>query len=82
MPKGLLKKAISEAKNLDYEYKTRPELEFFVLDEEYQPIETTDYMDTLPLDEFAFLRRGRTDNMIDIGIGVKTIHHESCDGQQ
>lgn len=46
MPKGLLKKAISVAKNLDYEYKTHPELEFFVLDEEYQPVENADYMDT------------------------------------
>ena len=81
-PRSILKKVIEQAKEYGYEYKIRPELEWFFLDEELEPIENGQYMDTLPFDTFGVLRRSIAVDMMDMGIPVKTIHHECANGQQ
>lgn len=81
-PRGVLKKIISKAKSLGYEYQIRPELEWYFITKDMKPADNGKYMDMLPKDEFQDLRRQITDDMMDMGIGVKTIHHEVGLGQQ
>jgi glutamine synthetase len=81
-PRSILKKVIQEAKEMGYEYQTRPELEWYFLDYDLEPFEEGQYMDTLPFDELGFLRRNIAADMLDMGIKVKTIHHEVGNAQQ
>ncbi|MBY9000905.1 MAG: glutamine synthetase [Candidatus Heimdallarchaeota archaeon] len=81
-PRSVLKKEIDKAKSLGYEYKTRPELEWYCLDEDLEPAEDGEYMDTLPFDILGTLRRDIASDMLDMGIPVKTIHHECGHAQQ
>lgn len=81
-PRGLLKKTLSKAKALGYEFQTRPELEWYFITKNFEPGDKASYMDTLPADKFQDLRRQITDDMMDMQIGVKTIHHEVGLGQQ
>ncbi|MEA2070883.1 MAG: glutamine synthetase family protein [Asgard group archaeon] len=76
-PRGLLKKAINMAK-LDFncELKARPEIEFYVMDMNGEPIDIGGYMDTPPLDAEINLRRIMADFMMDFDIFPKIIHHE------
>ena len=81
-PRGVLKKIISKAKSLGYEYQTRPELEWYFITKDLKPGDNGKYMDMLPKDKFQDLRRQITDDMMNMSIGVKTIHHEGGLGQQ
>ena len=81
-PRSILKKVIKQANALGYEYKTRPELEWYFIDEDLEPIEDGEYMDTLPFDIKGSLRRSIASDMLEMGIPVKTIHHECGNGQQ
>lgn len=81
-PRSILKRVIEEARSLGYQYKTRPELEWYFLDYDLDPFEEGEYMDTLPFDELGYLRRDIACDMIDMGIQVKTIHHEVGNSQQ
>jgi glutamine synthetase len=81
-PRGVLKKILDKARSLGYEYQTRPELEWYFITKDLKPGDKGTYMDMLPKDEFQELRRQITDDMMDMNIGVKTIHHEVGLGQQ
>lgn len=81
-PRGLLRKVTTTAESMDFEFKTRPELEWYFLTQNLTPGDRGSYMDTLPLDKFQDLRRQITDDMMSMNIGVKTIHHEFGLGQQ
>ena len=81
-PRGILKKIISKAKALGYEFQTRPELEWYFITKDFKPSDKAMYMDNLPNDKLQDLRRQITDDMMDMNIGVKTIHHEVGRGQQ
>jgi len=81
-PRGILKKIISKTKSLGYEFQTRPELEWYFITKDFKPADNATYMDILPQDKFQDLRRQITDDMINMNIGVKTIHHEFGLGQQ
>ena len=80
-PRSILKRVINKAEKMGFNYKTRPELEFYFLDSEGEPFDNGLYMDTGPFDPLASLRREITDDMIEMGMGVKTIHHECGNGQ-
>ncbi|MFW9969728.1 MAG: glutamine synthetase family protein [Candidatus Odinarchaeota archaeon] len=81
-PRGVLKRIIAKANELGYEYQTRPELEWYFITKDLKPADKGKYMDMLPEDKFQDLRRQITDDMIDMNIGVKIIHHEVGLGQQ
>ncbi|MFX0005661.1 MAG: glutamine synthetase family protein [Promethearchaeota archaeon] len=81
-PRGLLKKIITKANSLGYEYRTRPELEWYFITKDLKPGDNGTYMDMLPMDKFQNLRRQITDDMITMDIDVKIIHHEVGLGQQ
>jgi len=81
-PRSILKKAVEDARSLGFEYKTRPELEWYFVDQEVAPIDLGGYMDTAPLDACASLRREIADDLLEMGVGLKTIHHENGPAQQ
>lgn len=64
-----------------FEMKARPELEWYVMDQEGEPVDIGGYMDAPPLDAEVELRRMMTDLMMDFGIYPKMIHHEVGPGQ-
>ena len=80
-PRGILKKAIAEAKRQGFEYRTRPELEWFFVDEEHNPMDIGRYMDTTPFDDLAYLRMAIADDLREMKVGLKTLHHEGGNGQ-
>ncbi|MHA1829780.1 MAG: glutamine synthetase family protein [Candidatus Heimdallarchaeaceae archaeon] len=81
-PRNILKKTIKLAKDMGYQYQTRPELEWFFIDEELDPADDGRYMDTLPLDSLGVIRRNIAKDLMEVGIPIKTIHHECGAGQQ
>ncbi|HMF30412.1 MAG TPA: glutamine synthetase family protein, partial [Candidatus Lokiarchaeia archaeon] len=80
-PRGILKKVLSQAREMNYELQTRPELEWYFLNPDFSPVDEGKYMDTKPFDPRESIRFDITDMMIAMGIGVKTIHHECGPGQ-
>lgn len=80
-PRGILKKQINVATSLGYEFLTRPELEWYFLTNDLKPADNGTYMDMPPKDHLDELRRQITDDMLEMDIKVKTIHHEVSSGQ-
>lgn len=80
-PRATLRRAIAEAEEMDLQYRTRPELEFYLVDKDCRPLDAGGYMETGPLDGLAPLRRSITDSMLALNVGLKTIHHENGPGQ-
>jgi glutamine synthetase len=75
-PRGILKRILSDANSKGYEFLTRPELEWYLLSNDREFTDIGAYMDMPPKDSFHELRRKITDDMISMGIELKTIHHE------
>lgn len=75
-PRGILKKILLKAKDMGFLFKTRPELEVYFLTDKLEPADDGDYMCTPPKDSLHDLRRGITDDLMEMNIGIKTIHHE------
>ena len=80
-PRGILKKVINSARTMQFEFKIRPELEWYFITKSLKPADNGTYMDIMPKDQFQDLRRQITDDMIKMNIGIKTIHHEVGLGQ-
>jgi len=80
-PRSVLKKAVARAAEMGFEYRTRPELEWYYVAGE-EPADRGSYMDTLPYDAHSMLRRSTMDDVQSMGCSVKTIHHENGPGQQ
>jgi glutamine synthetase len=75
-PRGILKKQLRLADDLDYEFITRPELEWYFLTQDLKPADNGAYMDLVPKDKLFYLRRTISDSLRNAKIGIKTIHHE------
>ena len=80
-PRGILKKQINIAKDLGYDFITRPELEWYFLTKKLEPADNGSYMDLYPKDKLFYLRRKISDSLLNVEIGIKTIHHEVGPGQ-
>ncbi len=81
-PRSILKRAINMAKlEFGFEMQTRPELEWYMMDQDGEPVDIGGYMDAPPLDSEIELRRLMTDFMIGFGIYPKMLHHEVGPGQ-
>ncbi len=82
-PRTTLKKVLAQAKALGYEFFTRPELEWYFVNNarDVQPIDNGKYMDVAPFDSQNTLRDDIALKLMEVGIGVKTIHHECGPGQ-
>lgn len=81
-PRSILKSVLKKAKDMGFDYHTRPELEWTFVDGDFEAADEGGYMDTLPFDIYAPLRRTIVDDMLDMNIPVKTFHHECGKGQQ
>ncbi|MFX0115358.1 MAG: glutamine synthetase family protein [Candidatus Hodarchaeota archaeon] len=80
-PRTILKHQIDKlATSGSLQYLCRPELEFYLVDEDC-PADEAHYMDLEPWDEFASLRRKMIDVALEIGVPIKYGHHECGPGQ-
>lgn len=83
-PRYILKKAISEAKEMGFIFKTGPEMEFFLFktDDGLSPLpnDKAGYFD-LTTDEAYDVRREMTVALEKFGIEIETTHHEVAMGQ-
>lgn len=75
-PRGILKRILRCANSKGYDFLTRPELEWYLLSNDREFTDNGAYMDMPPKDSLHELRRKITDDMISMGIELKTIHHE------
>jgi glutamine synthetase len=81
-PRSILKKALTIAKkDFGFDLKVRPEIEWYVMTPDGEPVDIGGYMDAPPLDSEIDLRRMMTDYMMDFGITPKMLHHEVGPGQ-
>lgn len=82
-PRQILKKALAEAAAMGFEFKTGPELEFFLFKKNDSKIEPNDeggYFD-LSMDYAYEVRREMTLALEQFGIDVEASHHEVAVGQ-
>jgi glutamine synthetase len=75
-PRGILRKIVAKADSLGYNFLTRPELEWYFITNDQKPADSGAYMDLPPKDQFSELRHQISNAMMNMGIGIKTIHHE------
>jgi glutamine synthetase len=81
-PRSILKKAMNYAKTKhNFELKVRPEIEWYVMSPDGEPVDIGGYMDAPPLDAEIELRRAMVDLMMDFDIYPKILHHEVGPGQ-
>jgi glutamine synthetase len=84
-PRYILKKVLREAEEMGFEYKTGPEMEFFLFRRENGyikplPHDTAGYFD-LTTDQAYEVRRDMTIALEQFGINVEASHHEVAQGQ-
>jgi glutamine synthetase len=63
------------------EFRVRPELEWYIMQPDGEPVDIAGYMDAPPHDSEIELRRMMTDYMMEFGIYPKMLHHECGPGQ-
>ncbi len=85
-PRGILKKAVAEAKKEGFTYYTGPEVEFFLLKKDGEKITTIPhdvggYFDYSPLDLASEIRRDIIIALEALGMTVEMSHHEVGPGQ-
>ncbi|NHJ03964.1 MAG: glutamine synthetase [Candidatus Heimdallarchaeota archaeon] len=81
-PRSILKRAIAMAKiDFGFEMRARPELEWYVMNPDGEPVDIGGYMDAPPFDSEIELRRMMSNYMMDFDIYPKMIHHEVGPGQ-
>ena len=84
-PRYILKRAIARAREMGFEYKTGPELEFFLFRKENgavapMPHDKAGYFG-LTSDEAYHIREQMTEALAQFGIDVEAAHHEVAHGQ-
>ncbi|MFX0085719.1 MAG: glutamine synthetase family protein [Candidatus Hodarchaeota archaeon] len=62
-------------------YYARPEMEFYILTSDLQPIDSSSYMSLPPRDRGYFLRKIIVETLEDINLPYKTFHSEVGPGQ-
>ena len=86
-PRYILKKVLSEAKDMGYEFNAGPECEFFLFhtDEDGRPTtlshESATYFDLGPLDLGENARRDMVLTLEDMGFVIEASHHEVAPAQ-
>lgn len=86
-PRYVLKRAISEAEKLGYEFSVGPECEFFLFNTDENTMPTTEtheqagYFDIGPLDFGENARRDIVMTLEDMGFVVEASHHEMAPAQ-
>ncbi len=81
-PRGILSEVNKELFD-EYQayYYARPEMEFYILDSEFQPVDSASYMVLPPTDKGYFLRKMIVETLDQVGLPLKTFHSEVGPGQ-
>jgi len=81
-PRSILKRALNMAKlDFGFTFKVRPEIEWYTMGPDGEPVDIAGYMDAPPFDAEIELRRTMVDYMMNYGIYPKILHHEVGPGQ-
>ena len=85
-PRKILRDAVSEAKDMGYDFIVGPECEFFLFQtEDGNPTKKThdkaSYFDLAPIDEGELARIEMVKTLMDMGFSIESAHHESAPGQ-
>jgi len=86
-PRSNLKRVVSKAKEMGFEFKVGPELEFFLFkindgpEHIHETHDQAGYWDLNPLDLAVDVKREVIENLDAIGLGVERGHHEAAPGQ-
>jgi len=86
-PRGALKRAVKEAREMGYTFNVGPECEFFLFHTDADGHPTThtndeaDYFDLGPIDRGEIARRDVCLALEDMGFEIEASHHESAPGQ-
>ncbi len=80
-PRSLLKKQLARAQELGYEFYVGPELEFFLLNENGDPVDTAHYFDASNNFCIDNQKKCILSTLVRNGVAVEKIHHEVASGQ-
>src|SRR3954469_16571301 len=86
-PRHVLKRALAKAADLGYTFYTHPEIEFFVLQQGFEPgkppvpVDQAGYFDHVPHGTTHDFRRAAITMLESMGISVEFSHHEGAPGQ-
>ncbi len=86
-PRYVLRKAITEAKDMGFDFFVGPECEFFLFhnDEHDNPTTNThdeaSYFDLAPIDNGEIARIDMVKTLLQMGFNVEAAHHENAPGQ-
>lgn len=86
-PRGVLKKAVRQARDMGYVMNAGLEAEFFLFEKNEQGHITTTtndaagYFDLTPIDKGEEARQAMVEELCEIGFEVETAHHEVAPGQ-
>jgi len=81
-PRSILKRALNMAKvDFGFSFKVRPEIEWYNMTPDGEPVDIAGYMDAPPLDSEIEMRRAMVDYMMNYSIYPKILHHEVGPGQ-
>ncbi|MFX0053009.1 MAG: glutamine synthetase family protein [Candidatus Hermodarchaeota archaeon] len=81
-PRGILKRITKEFKTeFMAEFYARPEMEFYILTSNFEPIDSASYMSLPPKDKGYFLRKLIIETLDQVNIPYKTYHSEVGPGQ-
>ncbi|MFX1254508.1 MAG: glutamine synthetase family protein [Promethearchaeota archaeon] len=81
-PRSILRRTLEKIHDeMGLFYRTRPELEFYLLKEDFIPFDNAGYMSLPPIDKGSLLRREIVDKMSYFELFAKTLHSECGPGQ-
>ena len=82
-PRNVLRQSVQEANRLGLQFYVGPDLEFFYFKspDDPTPLDGGGYFDQTPGDVATDLRRETVLNLSEMGIPVKSSHHEAASGQ-
>ncbi|NHI18192.1 type I glutamate--ammonia ligase [Phycicoccus endophyticus] len=86
-PRHVLQRALAKAAEMGFTFYTHPEIEFFLLRQDWvpghrpTPIDTAGYFDHTPHGSSADFRRAAITMLEEMGISVEFSHHEAAPGQ-
>ncbi|MFX0205618.1 MAG: glutamine synthetase family protein, partial [Candidatus Hodarchaeota archaeon] len=81
-PRGILKRITKEFKTeFMAEFYARPEMEFYILTANFEPVDSASYMSLPPKDKGYFLRKLIIETLDQVNLPYKTYHSEVGPGQ-
>jgi len=80
-PRGTLERYLKTMEKEGYEFFVGSEIEFYLFDEDNEPIDEGEYLDSKPHDKSDKIRTEMAIDLQKLGFTVEKIHHEVSPGQ-